>query len=232
MAAERRLAVHAAVVRRRLCPPRALAAVALTGAIALSLSLQARAATGVATADDEAVAACEQSARRTLATKATQQADVTFKVAPAVQPALPGDAQLVLNGEGRWRAAEGPRTVRFTCYVDRQTFETVGLVMRDATPAAAKAAPKKPPAEPDLSHLSMASCESSAVQALQRRWPRVTQITFDSDTRSFRQDSADRAVLHGRGRALPSRDAPSTFFGFECEIDPHDGQVLRTKVSG
>jgi hypothetical protein len=204
---------------------------AMGGAVALSLP--ARAATSVVTSEGEAVAACEQSARRTLATKATQPADLSFKAAPTVQPALPGDTQLVLSGEGRWRAAEGMRTVRFTCYVDRQTLETVGMVMRDATPAAAKAAaPKKPPAEPDLSHLSMASCESSAVQALQKRWPRVTQITFDSDTRSFRQDSADRAVLHGRGRALPSLDAPSTFFGFECEIDPHDGQVLRTKISG
>jgi hypothetical protein len=78
----------------------------------------------------------------------------------------------------------------------------------------------------------MASCESSAVQALQKRWPRVTQINFDSDTRSFRQDSADRAVLHGRGRALPSVGAPSTLFGFDCEIDPHDGQVLTTRISG
>ena len=78
----------------------------------------------------------------------------------------------------------------------------------------------------------MASCESSAVQALQRRWPRVSQISFDSATRSFRQDSADHAVLQGRSRALPNAGAPSTFFGFECEIDPLDGQVLRTRVSG
>jgi hypothetical protein len=190
------------------------------------------AAPTVSTSTDEAVAACEQSARRSLATKSTQPADIAFKSAPTVQPSLPSDTQIVLSGEGRWRAADGAHTVRFTCYVDRQTFETVGLVMRDTTPAAAKPAPARKPAEPDLSHLSMASCESSAVQALQKRWPRVTQITFDSDTRSFRQDSGDRAVLQGRGKALPNVGAPSTFFGFECEIDPHDGQVLKTRVSG
>lgn len=200
--------------------------------IALSLPMQARAAAGVATAEDEAVAACEQSARRNLTTQATRPADLTFKVAPTVQPVSAGDTQIVLSGEGRWRAAGGIRNVRFTCYVDRQTLETVGLVMRDTTPAVVKPPPAKKPAEPDLSQLSMASCESSAVQALQKRWPRVTQISFDSDTRSFRQDSIDRAVLRGRGRALPTADAPSTFFGFECEIDPHDGQVLRTRVSG
>ncbi len=233
MASELRRPVHVAVSRRRSSLRGAVLLAAMAGVIALTSSMPARAATGVTTAEDEAVAACEQSARRTLATKATQPADVTFKAAPAVQPALPSDTQLVLSGEGRWRAADGTRTVRFTCYVDRQTFETVGMVMRDTTAVAAKAASsKKPPAEPDISHLSMASCESSAVQALQKRWPRVTQITFDSDTRSFRQDSVDRAVLQGRGRALPNAGAPSTFFGFECEIDPHDGQVLRARVSG
>jgi hypothetical protein len=217
---------------RLILSPRTALLAASIAVLAAMLPAEARAA-AVATAEDEATAACEQSARRTLATKATQPADVTFKSAPTVQPTLSNDTQIVLSGEGRWRAADGARTVRFTCYVDRQTLEAVGMVMRDATPVAAKApAPKKPPSEPDLSHLSMASCESSAVQALQRRWPRVTQITFDSDTRRFQQDSADRAVLHGRGRALPNAGAPSTFFGFECEIDPHDGQVLRTRVSG
>lgn len=202
---------------------------AAIGAAALSSSVHAA---GVVTAEGEAAAACEQSARRTLATKVTEPADITFKSAPTAQPAQAGDTQLILNGEGRWRSGSGFRNVRFTCYVDRGTLETVGVVMRDTTPVASKPPPARKPAEPDLSHLSMASCESSAVQALQKRWPRVSQITFDSDTRSFRQDSIDRAVLHGRGRALPTIGAPSTFFGFECEIDPHDGQVLRTRVSG
>jgi hypothetical protein len=216
----------------RFLPCRSFLAASI-GTIALLLATHARAAMPVAsTAQDEAVAACEQSARRSLSTKATQPADVSFKVAPTVQPSLPSDTQIVLSGEGRWRSADGARTVRFTCYVDRQSFETVGLVMRDTTPAPAKRPAAKKPAEPDISHLSMASCESSAVQALQKRWPRVSQISFDSDTRSFRQDSADRAVLQGRGRALPNAGAPSTFFGFECEIDPLDGQVLRTRVSG
>jgi len=209
------------------------ALLAALGAAALAATLSTSVgAAGVVTAEGEAAAACEQSARRTLATKVTEPADITFKSAPTAQPAQPGDTQLVLNGEGRWHSADGFRNVRFTCYIDRSTLETVGVVLRDATPVVAKPAPVRKPAEPDLSHLSMASCESSAVQALQKRWPRVSQITFDSDTRSFRQDSIDRAVLHGRGRALPNLGAPSTFFGFECEIDPHDGQVLRTRVSG
>jgi len=171
-------------------------------------------------------------ARRSLAARTAQVGELSFSAAPTVQPGLSSDGQIVLSGEARWRAADGLRNVKFTCNVDRHTFETTGLVIRDTAPAAAKGAPAKKPAEPDLSHLSMASCESSAVQALQKRWPRVSQISFDSDTRSFRQDSADRAELHGRGRALPNIGAPSTFFGFECVIDPHDGRVLGTRISG
>ena len=219
--------------RHRAARLAAASLVALALPFGLALVAPARAAAPTtSTAADEAVAACEQSARRSLADKATAPADVVFKAAPTVQPALPSDTRLVLNGEGRWRAADGTHTVRFTCYVDRESFETVGLVMKDATPAPARPAPAAKPAEPDISHLSIASCESGAVQALQKRWPRVSQVSFDSDTRNFRQDSADRGVLVGRGRALPGAGAPSTFFGFECEIDPHDGRVLRTRITG
>ncbi len=206
---------------------------ALSGWIGLFLCVEAHAAADVATAGDEAMAACEQTARSTLAARAAHAAEVTFNAAPSVDQSLSNERQIVLSGEGRWRAAGGVRHVRFTCNVDRRTFETLGLVIRDTTPAVAKAAaPVRRPAEPDLSHLSMASCESSAVLALQKRWPRVSQISFDSDTRSFRQDSLDRAELRGHGRALPVQGAPSTFFGFECEIDPQDGRVLRARVSG
>lgn len=212
---------------------RCVLVIAAAAIVAASPAAPARAAPPtVSTASDEAVAACEQSARRSLTTKSTSPADISFKSAPTVQPSLPSDTQIVLSGEGRWRAADGAHVVRFTCYVDRETFETVGLVMKDATPAPAKPPPARKPAEPDISHLSIASCESGAVQALQKRWPQVSQITFDSDTRSFRQDSVDHGVLRGRGRALPTVGAPSTFFGFECEIDPHDGMVLKTRVSG
>ena len=206
-------------------------ALAATGGLLALLSCAgAQAARSVTTAGEEAVAACEQSARRGLVAKGAPAAELTFNSAPAVQVSLTNERQIVLTGEGRWRAVEGMRNVRFTCTVDRRTFETVGLVIRDSAPAVAATAPRRP-AEPDLSNLSMASCESSAVQALQKRWPSVSQISFDSATRSFRQESLERAELRGRGRALPAQGAPSTFFGFECEIDPQDGRVLRTRVS-
>jgi hypothetical protein len=125
------------------------------------------------------------------------------------------------------------RTFTYTCNVDVKSGEAVGVVMRDTRPQpAAKAPPPRRPAEPDLSELSPAACESGAVAALKARWPRVSQITFDVRTRVFQQPSASSALLHGSGQALPSVDATTRVFGFDCEIDPRDGRVLRVSISG
>lgn len=213
-----------------------LSAMVAAGLMAIGVGGPARAAsaTPATSAADEAGAACEQAARRTLSAPPGRTSDATFTVKTTVQPRLSTEQQIVLNGEGRWRDAGGLRNVRFTCNVDRQTFETVGFVMRDTdTVVVAKAPPpRQPMAEPDLSNLSVASCESSAALALKRRWPRVSQISFEPDTRSFQQTSDESAELHGEGRALPSQGKPVTFFGFACHIDPQDGRVLRTSVTG
>ena len=125
------------------------------------------------------------------------------------------------------------RTFTYTCNVDVRSAEAVGLVLRDTTPAAAvKAAAPRPPAEPDLSELSPAACESRAVAALKARWPRVSQISFDARTRVFQQPSAESALLHGSGQAVPGGDSATRLFGFDCEIDPRDGRVLKISISG
>ena len=86
--------------------------------------------------------------------------------------------------------------------------------------------------EPDLSHLSPSACEASAAAALKKRWPRVSDISFDGSTRSLSQESPAKAELHGQGRALPAPGSPHALFGFDCEIDPRDGRVLGTRISG
>lgn len=179
---------------------------------------------------DEATMACERKVRQSLSAQAANP-EVTFNAAPAVQPSLSGDGQVVLQGEGRWRAGDGARKFNYSCNVDLRTAEVFGLVMRDSRPAAAPPPPAPRPAEPDLSHLSLAACESSVVQALKRRWPLVSQITFDSGTRSYGQETSVRAELRGRGKVLPAQGSPATLFGFDCAIDPRDGQVLGTRLS-
>jgi len=225
--------VHtSAMVRPHRIPFRPVVAACAAG-VALTLASWAQAqAPGAGkplTASAEAVAACERAARQSLPAPAAQAGDVVFSGAPSVQPSLSSESQVVLIGGGRWRGAGGTRSFTYSCNVDPRAPESVGLVLRDSTPTATQA-----PAtiEPDLSRLSPASCESSAVRMLKERWPGVSKISFDSATRSLRQHSATSAELHGSGRALPTPDAPATFFEFDCSIDPRDGRVVRTSVSG
>jgi hypothetical protein len=233
VAHERSRLVHTVGMRRTPSSPRPALLVAAISLIAMSLSAHAQApADKPDTAAAAAAAVCERAARQSLAGKALRPLEVTFNAAPTVQSSLSSDSQIVLRGVGRWRGAGGVRSFNYSCTVDLRTSEAVGLVMRDLTPVAAEAAPARPPAEPDLSELSPAACESSAVEALKQRWPRVSQITFDSATRSFRQQSTGRAEFHGSGLAVPAPRSPFTLFEFDCEIDPRDGRVLRTSVLG
>ena len=149
----------------------------------------------------EAVTACEQAARQSLGPQA-QLADLTFSPPPTMQEGLSSDSQVVLRGAGRWRAAGGARSFTYSCNVDVRTAKAVGMVIRDAAPVAAPAAPARMPTEPDLSALSPTACESSAVQALKKRWPRIGQIRFDDATRRFAAEDAEpRRAARLRPRA-------------------------------
>lgn len=171
---------------------------------------------------------CERAARQALAPRNPQGALIAFNGAPSLDAAMSSASQQVLRGTGRWKGADGERAFAYTCNVDVKSGESVGLVLREAAPPDVAA----PAIDPDLSHLSPAACESRAAAELKARWPRVSQISFDTGTRSLRQDSASSAELTGRGRALPAPGDPAAHFGFGCEIDPRDGRVLAARVWG
>ena len=215
-----------------------LAPCALVLALAAgALSAQAPVDAGsTAAAPSRAGIACEQAAQQTLSARAAKAPEVTFDREPAVQHELSNGSQTVLRGAGRLRAADGVHAFTYLCNVDRASLEVVGLVLRDAAPtpavSAAKARPAPAPLEPDLRALSPSSCESSAVQLLQKRWPQVAKISFDTATRTYRQPSAERAELLGSGRAEPTPGAPLRLFGFECAIDPRDGRLLHIGLTG
>lgn len=214
--------------RSILARPALLVAVA---ACVLASSAHAQSAKPV-TATAEARAACESAARKALLEPGGQAGEVTFGSAPSVQPRRAGEDQIALHGEGRRRDKGSTRSFIYSCTVDPRTFEAVGLVLRDAVAATPKAVAPRMASDPDLSHLSPTTCESKAAEALKQRWPRVSQISFDRATRRFVQKSATRADLQGQGHALPDPGAPATHFGFDCEIDPRDGRVLSTRLSG
>jgi hypothetical protein len=225
--------IHTSLMRM-LPPLFPVLPVAVLGLAATMGCVAAEVAAVVAeTASPAAVAACERSARQAVPGWGRQPVEVTFGPAPTVQPGPTIDGQIVLRGAGRWRAPTGMRSFTYICNVETRSAEAVALVLRDTTPVAtAKGPPPRAPAEPDLSALSPAACESSAVAALKARWPRVSQISFDPRTRVFSQPAADSAQLHGSGQALPSVDSPTRLFGFDCEIDPRDGRVLGISISG
>lgn len=189
----------------------------------------APATAGQSTAD--ALAACERAARQSLtAGTGNSVADLKFSGAPSEPPG--SDPQMVLRGSASWRSASGPRRFDFICNVDLRTPEAVGLVIRDTTPAAPEPTTARAAVEPDLSNVSPAACESSAAAALKKRWPMVSEISFDTGTRTLSQESATQGELRGQGRALPAPGAPVTHFSFDCQFDPRNGRVLATRISG
>lgn len=213
---------------------RALAAASFLLALAPAAPAQdaaaSRPAAGAAPA--EAAAACERAARQSITRQDQLAAEIRFNGMPTVQPSPAGDGSLLLQGGGQWKTASDGRRFDYRCSYDPRSPDAVGLVMRDLAPAAGEAKPAKPAIEPDLSFVSPAACESSAAAALKKRWPRVTQISFDPGTRSLAQESSVKAVLRGQGRAQPGPGEPTVYFSFDCELDPRNGHIAETRIGG
>ena len=175
--------------------------------------------------------ACERAVRQSLASRAGPAAELKFAAAPAVQPSMSNGGQLVMQGAGSWRAGGLLRRFEYSCNLNPRNPEAVGVLIRDLTPPSAEAASARAVIEPDLTNLSPAACESAAAAALKKRWPAVSQLSFDSSTRRLSQDSPSKALLRGQGKALPSPNAPLTHFEFDCDLDPRDGRVTAMRVS-
>jgi len=192
----------------------------------------AASAASAATVGAVALAQCERAVRQALVPQAGAASDVRFSAAPGTRSLYDG-SQIVVQGEGQWRDGAALRKFKYSCNIEPRSGEAVGVVIRQTVPPLVAQAETRPIEDPDLSHLSPSACESGAAVALQRRWPRVSQITFDTETRSLTQQSASRAELHGQGRARPAPESPSlVHFGFDCTIDPRDGRVIGMRLSG
>lgn len=207
----------------------AITAAALCGAAAAQAQPVPAASSPAATAENT-TAACERAVRQSLASRAGPAAELKFVAPPAVQPALSNGGQVVMQGAGSWRAASGSaRRFEYSCNLNPRNPEAVGVLIRDLTPPSADTTPRAV-IEPDLTNVSPAACESAAAAALKKRWPAVSQLSFDSQTRRLSQDSASKGSLRGQGRALPAPGSPLTHFEFECDFDPRDGRVTGTRI--
>lgn len=179
-----------------------------------------------------AAAACEAAATETLrGGRGSANASVGFNAPPALVPG-PADAiELTLRGAGRVQpAGNAPaRPFNYSCTYDSEGGKVTGIVVRDAGAAAPVASPR--PVDPDLSFVSPAACESAAADALKRRWPNVSRIAFNTDTRQLSQDASGEAHLQGQGTALPRVGAPSAHFGYDCAIDARNGRVTGLQLT-
>lgn len=178
-----------------------------------------------------AAAACERAARATMGSTRPGAADVSFTAAPAPVPGPADSVEVVLRGAGRVKTAAGSRPFSYNCNYDTRSAEVTGVVVRESTPSGDSAAPVVRSVEPDLSNVSPLACESAAAAALKKRWPTVTRIAFNPDTRSMDQDSGGNAALRGQGTAQPAADSPSTHFTYHCAVDPKSGRVLGTRIA-
>lgn len=226
-AAPRRAGAALAAVLLALVAPAPRAVLAQTAAPATS----ATPAASAAKVDAEALARCESAVRQALVPQAGASAELRFSAPVSRSPS--DGSQIVLQGEGQWREAAALRKFKYSCNLDPRSGEAVGVVIRQLAPPLTAQVEPKPIEDPDLSHLSPSACESGAAAALQQRWPRASQITFDTETRSLTQQSASRAELRGQGRARPAPESPVlVHFGFDCTIDPRDGRVIGMRLSG
>jgi hypothetical protein len=210
--------------------PSAVAVASILAGLSSPIRAQVAASSPAATAAD-AAASCERAVRQSLASRAGPAAELKFTGAPAVQPSLSNGGQLVMNGAGSWRSGSTLRRFEYSCNLEPRSPEAVGVLIRDLTPPSAEPAPARAAIEPDLSNLSPAACESAAAAALKKRWPAVSQLSFDTSTRRLSQDSANKALLREQGRALPAPGAPMTHFEFDCDVDPRDGRVIGMRVA-
>lgn len=201
-------------------------AMASQGAVAAAAS--APAAAPAVSQRSLAAAACERAVQSTLRDTRGDSAAPTFSTAPSVIPGAADAAEITLRGAGQVRSGAGARPFSYSCNFDIASAAVTGVVVRDSGSTAAAPVPRA--VEPDLSHLSPTACESAAAAALKRRWPGVTQINFNPDTRQLSQDTSGLASLRGQGSATPTVRDPDVHFSYDCAIDARNGRVMKVAI--
>lgn len=176
-----------------------------------------------------AAPACQRAVQDTLRSSRGDTATASFSSPPSAVPGTAADAgEITLRGAGQVRTANGARPFSYSCSYDTRNSAVAGVVLRDA--GAPERAATTAPAEPDLSQISPAACESAAAGALKRRWPGVAGISFNAETRQLNQQARDRASLRGQGTAAPSLRDPAMHFSYDCDIDPRNGRIVAVRI--
>ena len=132
-----------------------------------------------------------------------------------------------LKGEGRYRGPSG-RVVPFTysCAINTKTGATSGVVFRELA-----AVTQEKPFQPDLTHVSVADCDSAAVASLKSKNPRAGRIVLDGESRQLRPAADDRIALEGRGAFERAPGMNTEPFTYRCELEPRTGRIVAVQTS-
>jgi len=190
----------------------------------LSAAGVAHAQAEAAKAADDCEAAVTESVER-MRGKSAQ--DVQYnKAKRSITPSAEDETSL--KGEGRYRGPGG-RVVPFTysCAINTKTGATSGVVFRELVATA-----EEKPFQPDLTHVSVADCDSAAVASLKRQNPRADHIVLDGESRRLSPAADERIALEGRGAFERAPGMNSAPFTYRCELEPRSGRILSVHTSG
>jgi hypothetical protein len=140
------------------------------------------------------------------------------------------DDETGVRGEGRYRGSGRSMPFTYSCTFNTGTGLTSGVVFRDTGAAAAAAAATEKPWQPDLTNLSPEACESAAAASLKDRHPRVSRVTFGSDSRQMRPGPNDHLLLEGRGAVERAPGMNAIPFTYRCEVETRRGRVVAVQT--
>lgn len=141
------------------------------------------------------------------------------------------DDETGVKGEGRYRGAGRSMPFSYSCTFNTSSGLTSGVVFRDTGAGAAAAAAETEKAwQPDLTYVSPEACESAAAASLKDRHPRVSRVTFGSDSRQMRPGPNDHLLLEGRGAVERAPGMNAIPFSYRCEVETRRGRVVAVQT--
>jgi hypothetical protein len=114
----------------------------------------------------------------------------------------------------------------YSCAINTKTGATSGVVFRELAAVA-----QEKPFQPDLTHVSVADCDSAAVASLKSKNPRAGRIVLDGESRQLRPAADDRIALDGRGAFERAPGMNTEPFTYRCELEPRTGRIVAVQTS-
>ncbi len=153
-----------------------------------------------------------------------------LQFSPAKRNLAPGqEDETSVRGEGRYSSrSNGSYPFTYSCAYNAKAGTTSGVMFRETGSGLAKA---EPAWQPDLSLLSPAACEGASAADLKQKFPRVTRIAFDSDSRQLAPAADDLTMLAGQGAVQRAPGMQAEPFTYRCEINARNGQIVSVQTT-